>query len=280
MPIKCTYKDLADLRDRDGVPGPMTKFNNVGDNVSLVDRTRIMKWLKPIIAETAEFEKTHLALLGKYGQRNKDRANLYVIPPEKQAEYQTENGRLEATEVEVASVPLPVESYDGKVPMTVGDLVVLEKFVVMPEAPKTSDFIAATYKDLIPLRDRMVSDGVNARIIVGPLGRCRAVTDPVPLVEKVRIAAFVKAFLPGIAAYEKAYRPIFEAHAERDDKGNVLGNVDSKKTKEFGEANDALEATKLDIAVLPLPVALYDKRIPFSVADLIALEKFIEMPSE
>jgi hypothetical protein len=248
----------------------MTKFSNVGESVSLVDRTRIMKWLKPIIAETAEFEKVHLQLLQKYGKRNEQKSDQFTIPPGAQLAYQGETEKLEATEVEVPVVPLPMESYDGKVPLTVGDLLAMKPFVIMPEAPP---FLAPTkvaYRDLLALRDRPAP-------FTTALDKCKAISD-LPLVEKAKLVAFVGAFTPPLAAYEKEYRKIFVEFAEKDERGELTGNVDPKRAREFDQVAANLAGKTVDVGVVPLPLAFYEKLIPFSVADLSALEPFIEMP--
>jgi hypothetical protein len=138
MAIKCTYRQLAALRDqtdREGsiVVGPMSKLNKVDEQTvtSIVDRVRIARFIKAIITETVEYEKTHLELLKKYGVQDEKNKAVYIIPPDKREDYHTEMKKLEEQEVEVNVVPLP-SSVIEKVSLTVGDLAVLEPFVLFP----------------------------------------------------------------------------------------------------------------------------------------------------
>jgi len=139
MAIKCTFRQLASLRDQIDskgapIPGPMTKLNKVDESSvpSIVDRVRIARFIKAIIAETVEYEKVHLDLLKKYGEQDAENKLRYLIPPEKMQEYQTEMQKLDGTETEVSVVPLPASVIE-KVSLSVGDLAALEPFIVLPE---------------------------------------------------------------------------------------------------------------------------------------------------
>lgn len=132
MSISCTYGDLAALRDQGSRIGPLTKLNKLGEDVSLVDRARIARFVSPIIKETVEYEKTHLQLLELYGKRDDKSSLVFSIPPESAVEYEREFKRLQATTCEIAVVPLQLDTCE-KLPLTPADLLALEKFMeVLP----------------------------------------------------------------------------------------------------------------------------------------------------
>jgi hypothetical protein len=143
--IKCTFRDLIQLRDINDVPGPFSKLRQADNSLSLVERVRVARFLKPLLTETAAFEQHHLELLEKYGTRRKDNPNLFDIATEDDGkggrrlnesrlrEFKTEQEKLYEMECEVAILPLTQTVY-GKLPLTPNDFMALEKFLVLPDA--------------------------------------------------------------------------------------------------------------------------------------------------
>lgn len=148
MPITCTLEDLASLRDRPGSAGPLSKLQAADDKLPLMERARIARWLKPILAKLASYEQDYLALLKKHGTSRVDPAskNLFFDLPEpatgesadeiaslqkRRDEYDTAVKKLQETTVELEVAQLPVATYD-KLPLSSRDLLLLEKFVILP----------------------------------------------------------------------------------------------------------------------------------------------------
>jgi len=136
-----TYGDVAGLASRPGIPGVLTKINDLAGDVSLassitvVDRYRIMRFVQLVSVELA----TYLRLLAEIGRKYGEAAPApsgfvsFSVRPECRDAYDGEKSRLDALECEgLASLkPLPVTTYE-KIPLTPRDLACLEKFVVLP----------------------------------------------------------------------------------------------------------------------------------------------------
>lgn len=143
--IKCTYRDLAGLRDQTigGVnrPGPLTKLAQADDTrvPLLMDRIRIGRFVQKVIAEIKVMETDALELLRKYGKQDEKNPTMFNIAPENRAVFNAENDKLNETECEITLLPLP-ESVYGRLPLTAGDLMALEKFIVLsPEVKAALD---------------------------------------------------------------------------------------------------------------------------------------------
>ena len=140
MSIKCTCGDLAKLRDLPGptgvVRGVAAKLFDVvgvaGDQVSVVDRFRLMRFVQAVDAELKEYVRVLSELGRKYGEPATVGATaVFRVLPEHQAEFDAEKASLDAEERELLVNPLPVTAYE-KVALTPRELAYLEKFVVPP----------------------------------------------------------------------------------------------------------------------------------------------------
>ncbi len=68
MPIKCTFGDVARLREVPGRPGPLSKLAVVeSPPASIVDLFRVKRFVTAMAQEIAEYERVLLALGRKYG---------------------------------------------------------------------------------------------------------------------------------------------------------------------------------------------------------------------
>lgn len=139
MSIKCTYRQLAALRnqsDRQGgvILGPIAKLNKVDESLvpAIMDRIRISRFVRTIISETIKYERLHLDLLKKYGILDEKDKSRYLLPPDRQAEYQEAMQDLDNTETEVSTSPLPTYAIE-KVSLSVEDLSALEPFISIPD---------------------------------------------------------------------------------------------------------------------------------------------------
>jgi hypothetical protein len=135
MPIKCTHRDLDFLRDANGTRGPLSKLRLAEPPaVTIVDQLAILKFTKTLANEVETYETSLHVLLKKYGIRRSTSGGqtVYVIPPEKEDEYEAEKKKLDEIECEIVVVPLDAKYYAGKVALSVLDLEHLEKFVVFP----------------------------------------------------------------------------------------------------------------------------------------------------
>jgi hypothetical protein len=154
--IKCTYSDLAGLRDQNITdakgnvmavrPGPLTKLAQADDKQVplLMDRIRIGRFVRAVVTEIKEMETDAMELLRKYGKQNEQNPTNFHIPPESRDQFNKENSRLNETECEIRVLPLP-ESVYGKLPLTSGDLMALWKFIVLsPENQKALAELEAT----------------------------------------------------------------------------------------------------------------------------------------
>jgi hypothetical protein len=137
--IKCSYRDLAGLRDQtittQGAnqitrPGPLTKLAQADDTrvPLLMDRIRIGRFVTKIIAAIKEMEADAMELLKKYGKQDEKNPAMFNIPPESRTQFNEENNKLNDTECEITLLPLP-ESVYGRLPFTAGDLMALMKFI-------------------------------------------------------------------------------------------------------------------------------------------------------
>jgi len=140
MSIKCTYGDIGKLRD---VPGPegvvrgvLSKlYDLVGaecEQVSVVDRFRLMRFVQAVDKELREYGRVLSALGKKYGEPSTvGESPVFRIRTESQAQFDAEKASLDAEERELLVNLLPVSAYE-KVPLTPRELACLEKFVVAP----------------------------------------------------------------------------------------------------------------------------------------------------
>jgi hypothetical protein len=86
MPIKCTFGDVARLRENQLNPGPLSKLVNA-DFESIVDKWRVAKFVKAVSQEIEDYEHVLLALGKKFGVPVEAD---YQICPEHQAEFDAE----------------------------------------------------------------------------------------------------------------------------------------------------------------------------------------------
>lgn len=140
MSIKCTYGDIGKLRD---VPGPKGVVRGVaaklydlvgveGVEVSVVDRFRVMRFVQAVDPELREYGRVLSELGRKYGEPSTvGNSVVFLIGPERQAEFDAEKASLDAEERELLVNLLPVSAYE-RVPLTPRELACLEKFVVPP----------------------------------------------------------------------------------------------------------------------------------------------------
>ena len=133
MPITCTYGDIDRLRDQvPGHTGPLTRLRTSTDVPSLVDRARIMRFTRSVIAEVVEYEKVLIELLKKFGKPLDATGKRFAVDPAFQTEYDAEKAKLDSSPCEVATSKLPAAAYE-KVALSVLDLEALEKFVEIPD---------------------------------------------------------------------------------------------------------------------------------------------------
>jgi hypothetical protein len=120
----------------------LSKLNDLAGDVSLsavlsvVDRYRIMRFVRVVSGELAAYGKLLSEIGGRYGEVL-PAANGFVafnVRSECREAYQVEKSKLDAMECEglVSLKPLPVSAYE-KIPLTPRDLACLEKFVVPPD---------------------------------------------------------------------------------------------------------------------------------------------------
>lgn len=140
MSIKCTYGDLGKLRD---VPGPAGLVRGVasklydlvgvgGDQVSVVDRFRLVRFVQAADKELREYGRVLSELGRKYGEPDTSGGvAVFRVSPERQVEFDAEKAALDSTECELLVNLLPVSAYE-KVALTPRELASLEKFVVPP----------------------------------------------------------------------------------------------------------------------------------------------------
>jgi hypothetical protein len=137
------YGDVAKLGDRPGARGVLSKLNDLdGDaslsgQISVVDRYRIMRFVKLISGELAAYGKLVGEIGSRYGEIVKAPSGFvaFNVRPECKDAYDVEKNQLDVLECEaLASLKLlPVSAYE-KIPLTPRDLSLLEKFVVFPVA--------------------------------------------------------------------------------------------------------------------------------------------------
>ena len=142
MPIKCTYGDVGKLRDFPGPEGvvrgvasklyDLVGVESVGDQVSVVDRFRIARFVNAVNEELQVYGRVMSALGKKYGEPSTvGGLSVFRIIPERQAEFDAEKSSFESEERDLLVNPLPVSAYE-RVPLTPRELASLEKFVVLP----------------------------------------------------------------------------------------------------------------------------------------------------
>lgn len=132
MAIKCKTGNVVDASFA------VVKLKNAHMGLSIVDKAKIARFLKPILAELAEYERVHLDLVKKYGKPiGGDR---YQISEEHIADYNKENKDLRDIDVELAISPLPEDffttidtalSKENK-GFSPEDMLALEPFVTWP----------------------------------------------------------------------------------------------------------------------------------------------------
>lgn len=161
MPIKCTFGDVARLRETPSNPGPLSKLVNA-DFESIVDKWRIARFIKAMSQEIQDYESVLLDLGKRFGSpvetdyqilpehqaefdaellKLKQRLGtpvpplkgMYQILPENQAEFAAEVRKLDAETRDIlAANPLPPSVCSLLTPK---DLIVLGPLVVELEDP-------------------------------------------------------------------------------------------------------------------------------------------------
>ena len=136
MTTTYTYGDLDRLRDQPGRVGPLTKLMETGEQLSTVDKFRIVKFHAVLDGVLTDYGKMIAELGTRFGEPVPGQPGYFRIRPEQASEYVAEKAKVDATEV--INMPsltlLPVSAYD-KVPLSPSDLVSLEKFIVPPTDP-------------------------------------------------------------------------------------------------------------------------------------------------
>jgi len=130
--IKITYADLAILREMPGKAGPLSRLGTATSLDSFASKWLISKFLKVVIAEIQEYEKSLIALGQTYGEVVPSRPDSFTVKPENVKVFNEERAKLEAVEVELSILPLPLSVVE-QVALTPFDLNALEKFIALPE---------------------------------------------------------------------------------------------------------------------------------------------------
>jgi hypothetical protein len=132
--IICTFAELDRLRDMPGRPGPLTKLLNATEPPTIVDKFRIGRFCKLIHESLVEYGKMLEELGRKYGEPVTVQGfATYKIKPENLKAFEDERAKIDTEEVKLQSLsPLPIATYD-RIPLTAGELDLLDKFVVKPE---------------------------------------------------------------------------------------------------------------------------------------------------
>jgi hypothetical protein len=140
--MSITYGDVARLGDRPGVPGVLSKLNELAGDASLagqipvVERYRIMKFVQLVSAELSTYGKLMTEIGRKYGEPTTGPSGFasFNLRPENVKDYEAEKAALDALECgDLGSLkPLPVATYE-KIPLTPRELSFLQKFVVLPD---------------------------------------------------------------------------------------------------------------------------------------------------
>ena len=140
--MSITFGDVAKLGDRPGSPGVLSKLGDLAGDASLAislpvaDRYRISRFVQLVSRELT----TYVRLVGEIGRKYGESRTApqgftsFTVRPECRADYEREQADLDEMECEglAALSPLPLSSYE-KIPLTPRELIVLEKFVVLPE---------------------------------------------------------------------------------------------------------------------------------------------------
>jgi hypothetical protein len=136
MAIKCTYGDVGNLRRVPGSGGPLAKLmsSELNPLVSVVDRWRLVRFVKALGAEVDEYTRAFVEVAKRYGTpKTIAGGNVsYEVPPERQAEFVAEKKKLDESACEVQVAPLPISVYEHA-GLTASDLMLLEKFLVVPD---------------------------------------------------------------------------------------------------------------------------------------------------
>lgn len=138
MPIKCTFRDVARLRETPENPGPLSKLADA-NCPSVVDKFRVVRFIKAMGQEIQEYEAVLIALGKKFGTPIdvEGSANVsYRVLPENMTAFNDEVARLNSEPRDIlAANPLPPSVCDILTPR---DLLLLGSLVVEPEDPSTT----------------------------------------------------------------------------------------------------------------------------------------------
>lgn len=131
--------------------------------------------------------------------------------------------------------------------------------------------ITCTYGDLDKLRDLPGRQG--------PLGKLMNATEPPSIVDKFRIARFVKSIDEALVEYGKMIVALGKKYGEPSKQNGVdTYKIRPENLDEFNAEKAKVDADVVVLATLnPLPVTTYSL-VPLTAGDLSALEKFVVLP--
>ena len=126
--IKTTFGKISALCDTTGHLGTISRLGGTDiGRVSISDAVRLMRFLKALSEAAREYAQERLRLAETVGVPEPGHSNIRRLPPEKMAE-------LYAVECDIPVAPLPLSALEGA-PITAGDLLLLEPFLLMPDVP-------------------------------------------------------------------------------------------------------------------------------------------------
>ena len=139
--IKVTYGELSNLRELPGRPGVLYRLGNTTYD-SFASKWLVSRFLKIVVEAVQEYEKSLMGLGQTYGEISPQNPDAFTVKPENLTTFNTELKKLQAIEVELAFLPLPVKVIE-QAPLTPFDLNVLEAFIDLgsmttPRDPKSS----------------------------------------------------------------------------------------------------------------------------------------------
>jgi hypothetical protein len=126
--IKIAYKELSNLRELPGRPGPLSRLGGTTTFDSFASRWLVGRFLKVVVEAIQEYEKALLGLGQTYGEIVPGQTDAYTIKPENMTAFNKEKAALDAITVEINFQPLPVAVVE-QVALSPLDLNALEPFI-------------------------------------------------------------------------------------------------------------------------------------------------------
>ena len=117
-------------------------FQPIEWELSFASKWLVSRFLKIVVEAVQEYEKSLMGLGQTYGEISPQNPDAFTVKPENLTTFNTELKKLQAIEVELALLPLPVKVIE-QAPLTPFDLNVLEAFIDLgsmttPRDPKSS----------------------------------------------------------------------------------------------------------------------------------------------